>query len=168
MGDKIHGLNGGNYNQGAFASITRGFVFGGRYPGSPSAFNNAIEFITMSTLGNSADFGDLIMSDPGQCGGASNAVRGIFSGDTSIDYITIATLGDSTDFGDLSADQAYCSNASSPTRAIFARGTAHPGITPAVYYVQIATTGDTVDFGDLTSARLMRSGACSNGHGGLG
>ena len=59
FGDKIHGLNGGNYNQGAFASITRGFIYGGRYPGSPTAFNNAIEFITMSTLGNGIDFGDL-------------------------------------------------------------------------------------------------------------
>ena len=77
FGDRIHGLNGGNYNQGAFASITRGFVYGGRYPGSPTAFNNAIEFITMSTMGNGIDFGDLTegTQHPAGCSDKTRGVR---------------------------------------------------------------------------------------------
>ena len=83
---------------GSLQSQTRGVFAGGYTPAI-----NSIDFITMSTLGDSADFGDLIMTDAGQVGGASNAVRGIFSGDTSINYVTIATLGNAKDFGDLSA-----------------------------------------------------------------
>ena len=150
-----------NISMGPLQSQTRG-LFGGGY--TPSV--NNIDMITMSTLGNSADFGDLSFT-PGQCGGASNAVRGIFSGDTSINYVTIATLGNATDFGDLSNSQDYCSNAASPTRVVLAAGRAHPNTNNVVEYIQIATTGDAVDFGDLTSGRQMRDGACSNAHGGL-
>ena len=73
-----------------------------------SPTNSEMEFITISTLGNGADFGDTHLQQGG-AGGASNAVRGIFAGGykspatsyNNISYITIATLGDSKDFGDL-------------------------------------------------------------------
>jgi len=148
-------------SMGSVQSQTRG-LFAGGY--SPSV--NNIDMITMSTLGNSADFGDLLIT-PGQCGGASNAVRGIFTGDTSINYVTIATLGDALDFGDMSNAQDYCSNASSPTRVVLAAGRAHPNTDNVVEYIKIATTGNPIDFGDLTQARQMRNAGCSNGHGGL-
>ena len=151
-----------NISMGPLQSQTRG-LFAGGY--SPSV--NNIDMITMSTLGNSADFGDLLFT-PGQCGGASNAVRGIFSGDTSINYVTIATLGNAEDFGDLSNSQDYCSDAASPTRVVLAAGRAHPNVSNTVEYIQIASKGDAIDFGDLTEARNMRDGGCSNGHGGLG
>ena len=66
-----------------------------------------IDFITISTLGNAADFGDLTDEYYGTSG-TSNSIRGVFSagGDTpgdvnTIFYITIATLGNALDFGDL-------------------------------------------------------------------
>jgi hypothetical protein len=148
-------------SMGSVQSQTRG-LFAGGY--SPSV--NNIDMITISTLGNSADFGDLLFTS-GQTGGASNSVRGIFSGDTSINYVTIATLGNATDFGDLSNSQDYCSNASSPTRVVLAAGRAHPNVSNVVEYIQIASTGDAVDYGDLSQARQMRNAGCSNGHGGL-
>jgi len=148
-------------SMGSVQSQTRGLFAGGYTPNV-----NSIDMITMSTLGNSADFGDLLIT-PGQCGGASNAVRGIFSGDTSINYVTIATLGNATDFGDLSNAQDYCSNAASPTRVVLAAGRAHPNTNNVVEYIQIATTGDAIDFGDLSQARQMRNAGCSNAHGGL-
>ena len=150
-----------NVSMGPLQSQTRGLFAGGYSPNV-----NSIDMITMSTLGNSADFGDLLFT-PGQCGGASNAVRGIFTGDTSINYVTIATLGDATDFGDITNNQDYPSNASSPTRVVIAAGRAHPNTDATVEYIQIASTGNPVDFGDLTEARQMRNGGCSNGHGGL-
>tara|TARA_R100000030_G_scaffold100387_1_gene93291 strand:+ start:14 stop:1033 length:1020 start_codon:yes stop_codon:yes gene_type:complete len=148
-------------SMGSVQSQTRGLFAGGYTPNV-----NSIDMITMSTLGNSADFGDLLFT-PGQTGGASNAVRGIFTGDTSINYVTIATLGNGIDFGDISNSQDYCSDAASPTRVVFASGRAHPNVDTTVEYVTIATTGNPQDFGDLTQGRLMRNGACSNGHGGL-
>jgi len=148
-------------SMGPLQSQTRG-LFGGGY--SPNV--NNIDMITMSTLGNSADFGDLLITS-GQNGGGGNAVRGIFTGDR-INYVTIATLGDALDFGDLTHDQDYPSNASSPTRVIMAAGRAHPNTDVTVEYIQIASKGDAIDFGDLTEARQMRNSGCSNGHGGLG
>ena len=149
-------------SMGSVQSQTRGLFAGGYTPNV-----NSIDMITMSTLGNSADFGDLLFTS-GQTGGASNTVRGIFSGGTSINYVTIATLGNATDFGDLSNAQDYCSNAASPTRVVLAAGRAHPNTDVTVEYIQIMSTGDAIDFGDLSQARQMRNAGCSNGHGGLG
>ena len=136
-----------NISMGPLQSQTRGLFAGGYTPNV-----NSIDMITMSTLGNSADFGDLLIT-PGQCGGASNSVRGIFSGGTSINYVTIATLGDALDFGDLSNSQDYCSNASSPTRVVLAAGRANPNMNVTVEYIQIASTGNATDFGDLTASK---------------
>ena len=35
-------------------------------------------------------------------------------------------------------------------------------------YVEIMSKGDAVDFGDISHAVVAATGACSNGHGGLG
>ena len=72
---------------------------------TPTAFN-AIEFITIATTGNSADFGDMT-SARYNCGGASSPTRGLFLGGQPgpnavnvIDFVEIATLGNAVDFGD--------------------------------------------------------------------
>ena len=150
-----------NISMGSLQSQTRGLFAGGYTPDV-----NSIDMITMSTLGNSADFGDLLFT-PGQTGGASNAVRGIFTGGTSINYVTIATLGNATDFGDITNSQDFPSNAASSTRVVLAAGRVTPNTDDVVNYIQIMSTGDAVDFGDLSEARQMRNGGCSNGHGGL-
>ena len=108
-------------------------------------------------------FGDLLFTS-GQTGGASNSVRGIFSGDTSINYVTIATLGDATDFGDLTNSQTFCSDTASPTRAVIVGG--NESDKQQVEYIQIMTTGNAVDFGDLRNISISGM-SCSNGHGGL-
>ena len=148
-------------SMGALQSSTRG-CWGGGY--SPSI--NSIDYITMSTTGNSQDFGDLLFAS-GQTTGASNSVRGLYNGDTDINYITIATTGNAQDFGDLNTNSGYPTGAASPTRAVFHIGSAHPSVVNTIEYVQIMSTGNALDFGDLTQGRQMRSGACSNGHGGL-
>ena len=83
-----------------------------------------MEFITISTLGNGADFGDLTHLQQSSAGGASNSIRGIFAGGykspatsyNNISYITIATLGDSKDFGDLTYSSGELAGCASPTR----------------------------------------------------
>ena len=95
------------------SSNTRG-VFAGSNPGNPSPANvsNVIEYITIATLGNSIDFGDLTAAmTSGR--GTSNSVRGVFAGGyisgeiNTIQYITIATTGDASDFGDLVNAKGY-------------------------------------------------------------
>lgn len=139
--------------------------------GSAPGNVNTITFVTISTQGNAADFGDLTLAD--QSGGASsNAVRALYftSDAATINYLTIATLGNALDFGDLTVSTNHYSGGSpsSSTRACYGGG-GFPSTTDTIEYVQIMTKGNSVDFGNLTVGRsLMMRGNCSNGHGGLG
>ena len=160
-------------NASCGSSPTRG-VMQGPQRGSPSSSNsNTIEYITISTLGNTSDFGDTTTADASASGIISNAVRAVrFTSsynpntDDVIDYLTIATLGDSIDFGDLNhISMNGAGGCASPTRAI-AGGGFDGGIAEEVDYVQIMSTGNAKDFGNLAEAR-SQPGACSNGHGGL-
>ena len=157
-------------------SPTRGVIASGYGP-SPYPHPGTIDYITTSTLGNAADFGDMSVAVSGAAG-ASNAVRGVMmQGYTfpspattyynTIQYITIPTLGNAIDFGDMTDSVSICVGASSPTRAVSMGGTKAPGDVDVIEYVQIMTTGNATDFGNLLAARRGGSGA-SNGNGGLG
>ena len=181
FGDRINGLNGGNYNQGAFASITRGFVYGGRYPGSPSAFSNAIEFITMSTLGNGTDFGDLTEGTQHPAG-CSDKTRGVRMGGTRsagpqpyqaagtnvIDFVTMASQGDAIDFGDAYNSDKYGFNGacSDRTRGVrFGGGSPAPFNTNIIDFITIQSTGNSLDFGDMTSNTTYNCAAANSVRG---
>ena len=138
--------------------------------------SNILEHVTISTLGNANDFGDLTVAVDFPTA-FSNSTKGLFAGgalagDTSkedIGVITIASTGNATDFGDLLAARTrFVGATSSPTRGIFAGGNA-PSTDNVMQYVEIATTGTSKDFGDLTAASSFGSsgGTSSNGHGGL-
>ena len=156
------------------ASPTRSIWMGGARgssPYEPSTTGKTIDFVTTSTLGNAADFGDLITGQFAN-GGCSNAIRGFSFGGYNapkkdIEFITIATLGDALDFGDLGVEHSYGDSASSPTRAAHGGGYTSPAGIDNIEYVQIMSTGDAVDFGNLTLGRYEPS-AFSNGNGGLG
>ena len=104
------------YVSGA-SSATRGLFASGVNPSPSPARVNTIEFVTIATLGNTTDFGDLTEASRG-VGGASSCTRAVFangdpgySGD--IDYVQIATTGNAQDFGDSTQARrasAGCSN----------------------------------------------------------
>ena len=132
-----------------------------------------MDFITISTLGNSTGFGSL-SSDRIEATGVSNAVRVAFMGGQTvpggtivnqIDFITISTLGDAADFGDLPNARQGNAGANSSTRGLSAGG--GPGSNTNIDYLEIMTTGNALDFGDLNAGAYEAAG-CSNGHGGLG
>ena len=155
---------------GAVASPTRGVHIGGTNSTLSGPYSNAMEFVTISTLGNAADFGDM---QDGRvfCSSASNAIRGIIVGDSYpitnvITFITIATLGTDQDFGDMNSERDGACSAASPTR-IVTMGGRNPSNSNEIDYGQIMTTGNFIDFGDLSSTATFMGG-CSNGHGGLG
>ena len=67
---------------------------------------NTIDYVTIATLGNAIDFGDLIAGRGEFCGGASSTRAVFYGGNTAptrvntIDYVEIMSTGDALDFGD--------------------------------------------------------------------
>ena len=77
-------------------------LFGG---GEPSGLTEVIDYITISSTGDAADFGDLVEAKA-YLDGTSNGTRGVWFGGFNterdrIQYVTVSTLGNATDFGDL-------------------------------------------------------------------
>jgi len=111
---------------------------------------NTIDYITIASAGNAADFGDLTVSRD-SASSCSSPVRGVFGGGdgasifNTIDYITIATTGNASDFGDLTVARRQGGGVSSSTRGVFMGGRD----TNVIDYVTIATTGNATDFGDM-------------------
>ena len=94
----------------------RGLNIAGQSPGN--TVTNSIEYITISTAGSAADFGDTTVAS---FGGAScaDSTRGVHfhshtpSATNVIDFVTIASTGNAVDFGDLTVPSysgTACSN----------------------------------------------------------
>ena len=150
------------------ASSARGLFGGGAEPFNTKL--NLIEFITISTTGNTQDFGDLTVARGSHFGCSSN-VRGVFAGGASpsagniIDFVTISTPGDASDFGDLTIAASNGSGASNSTRGVFALGNA-PTYTDSIDFITIFTGGNGLNFGDLTQSR-DQLGSCASTTRGL-
>jgi len=94
-------------------------VIGGGYtfPSPATTYYNTIEYITMATLGNASDFGDLTVAGTQPCGVAS-PTRAVFAGRSSdnekdvIDYVQIMSTGNAIDFGNLAAGRRQMAGAS--------------------------------------------------------
>ena len=147
----LGGGTGSNTGVGARAL----FAGGGVYP----AFVNTINFLTISTLGNSQDFGDMTYAAQNPTHGhVSSRSRGIFAGGygagrvNTINFVTIASTGDATDYGDLTVNRETAGGGSNGTRGLFAAGYSNPNYNNVIDYITIANTGNAVDFGDLSTA----------------
>ena len=132
------------------------FAGGGVFP----AFVNTISFLTISTLGNPQDFGDLNYKAQNMTSGhVSSTSRGIFAGGygpgrvNTIEFVTIASTGNGTNFGDLTVNREHAGGGSNGTRGLFAGGFTNPNNNNVIDYITISSTGDAVDFGDLSFAK---------------
>ena len=132
---------------------TRGIFAGGEAPGGTKT--NVIQYITIASTGNAADFGDLIQNK--QTGGtACSHTKIIFGGGKNpsnsineIGQIIAASTGNESDFGDLTRSTKGLAAASNSTRAVF--GADYPG-TNVIDYITMTSTGNAIDFGDITVA----------------
>ena len=158
----LGGGTGSNIGLGARALFT-----GGQSPGN----TDEIDFITISTTGNSQDFGNLTTGLSNTGSGASRT-RGLICGGEplrdDIEFVTFASTGNGTDFGaDLSENRRGSQNVSSATRTCVAggytAGSPYPR-TAAIDYLTMASTGTAgQDFGDLTNGvRLFNGGMSCN------
>ena len=141
----------------------RGLLAGGNVPGQ----TNIIQFVTISSTGNSQDFGDLTALTQAVPAATGSSTRGIIAGGqifpattNKIDFVTIASTGDASDFGDLTQAQQQAAGTGSQTRGIFAGGE-QPSLSNKIDLITIASTGDAVDFGDLSVSRRLASAASS-------
>jgi hypothetical protein len=145
------------------SNSTRGLLAGGYGP------TNTIEYITIASVGDSKDFGDLITSNYGPGMAASSATRSLFSitvdsintSINNIEYVTISTQGNAADFGDRNVSGARSgASGSNAVRALFGGGSLT--VTNIIDFVTISTLGNAQDFGDLPTAILGVRGASSS------
>ena len=131
---------------------------------STGTTNATLDFLNISTFGNSQSFGNLTEARF-LTGRSSSETRGLFAGGDPgpsnsdiIDYITMASSGNAIDFGNLTASGRCPGGASSSTRAIFA------GVNSSnvISYVEINTLGNALDFGDLTNVTGNRTASFSS------
>ena len=147
-GDEWKTVN--SYSRGNAAG--RAVIAGGNNPNEPNGTAD-IDYLNISSLGNSINFGQLtdgrfLLSR------ASSETRGLFAGgdpgpskSETIDYITIASEGNAIDFGNLISPGRCPAGASSSTRGLFLGEDA----TNAITFVEISTLGNSADFGDLSA-----------------
>jgi len=103
------------------SSPTRG-LFAGNDGASGVTRRNIIDYVTIATLGDATDFGDLT-EKKGAPGGTSNSIRAVFAGGNTsgpsphvvvdtIEYVTIATTGNGVDFGDRTVTGSHIAGSS--------------------------------------------------------
>jgi hypothetical protein len=149
--------------------ITRG-VFGGS---GQSGNKDVMDYITIATLGNAIDFGNLTTGRDGT--GVASTTRGCFGGGNDgsnslniIDYITVASIGNATDFGDLSQARKKPGGFDNDSRGCFGGGHTGSAYSNVIDYITISTTGNATDFGDMTVSGDARGGLDNNSRGVFG
>ena len=155
----------------------RGVFFAGNSTG------NVIQYITIATLGNSSDFGDMNVQRMATSS-YSSSIRGIAAGGYSgspaaninnIEYITISSTGNGFDFGDLPVagrnnaggfsdnvrgmSSGYITNAAPSTQGIG---------TKDIYSVIIASLGNAFDFGEMSAQKYGQAAFSSPTRGVFG
>ena len=169
------------------ASHTRGIFQMGEAASPIGVRSNRLESISMTTSGDSTDFGDLTVGRQDTYGVAAQghgalelgffpresvtympgSGRIISNGGNAPDggqmeFITISTLGNGVDFGDSAGGntRAYCGATANATRAMFMGGDT-PSKTDLVDAVDIASRGNSFDFGNLTATTGTSQGCAS-------
>ena len=120
-------------------------LFAGAFP----ANQETIEYVTISSEGNSIDFGNLSADrNDVQMGSASSSTRAIWAGGAQevdiIDYVEMATIGNALDFGDLTQGRRNLGGFGSPTRGVFTSGGENPSLKNNNDYITIASKGNAI------------------------
>ena len=162
--DELGGGTGSNTGLGHRMIISGGF-------GSPSD-TDVIQYLTMSTLGNTQDFGDLVDDRYSQAA-CSSRTRFIATGGFKvpntltnvIQFVTMASTGDAQDFGDMTDTRAAHAALSNQTRGVVTFGSTP--VANTLEYITIATTGNSVDFADVTDGGRKNPFSCASTTRGL-
>ena len=151
---------------------TRGLIMGGN--GSPDSTREEIEYLTIETLGNSKDFGDLTYGAQAAHSGLGNRVSAFYAGGSQIpaaqnhiNKIVVSSTGNATDYGDLANNRASGGGVSNSIRAIIGGGNINSPVTNVIEYFSMIQSGNAIDFGDLVTARESVAGSINSTTRGL-
>jgi len=150
----------GTRTMGGLSNEVRALFASGSIGPGNGIYQDRIDKITIATLGNASNFGNLTLARDGS-GGVASPTRGVFAGGSIspvrsnvMDFVTIATDGNAQDFGDLTNTRSVTHGGGNTTRGVFAGGynptAASPGAVDTIDYITIASKGDAIDFGNLT------------------
>ena len=162
-GQYLGGALGPTYAGSNTGTGTRALSMGGQvFP----ADINKIDFVTIPTLGDAQDFGDLSETRT-QSGGLGSRVRGFCCGGldspsnyrNTIDSHEFDSTGTFIDFGNLTATARLLAAFSSSTRGVTAGGNPRNDV---IDYFTMATTGNALDFGDLNHISMNGAAVCAS------
>jgi len=143
---------------------TRGLFTRASSPGS----NADIHQVTISTLGNSTDFGGDLAAGRIWGGGTGNSTRAItingYNQDNTIQFGHFSIGNNFTDFGDSTVGRHQGGSLNNQTRGMFLGG-GTSSRTNIMDYITMSQTGNAVDFGDLSSVAMFASGLSSSTRG---
>ena len=131
------------------------------------ANTNAIDYFTITSIGNATDFGNMTQqSRYPSCTDNGTNERGISFGGADahsdvIEYITINSAGNATDFGDLTIGrEGLFSAVSNGTgeRGIFCSGNPIGAAINRMDYITINTTGNATVFGSMRQPSVWTVG----------
>ena len=130
---------------------------GGTEPADPASTFNIIDYVTISTLGNATDFGDL-PADRMEAGRGivASRTRGFqCGGEPSVVNVTkleFSSTGSAVDYLDLALVSKAGAQLSDSTRAVVCQGYGTPTFQDDVSYFTMSTNATGADFGDLTTS----------------
>tara|TARA_Y100000593_G_scaffold52235_1_gene98097 strand:+ start:1103 stop:2128 length:1026 start_codon:yes stop_codon:yes gene_type:complete len=146
----------------------RGFFQGGA---TGTSGGNHIEYVTITTIGDYTDFGDLPTAETSSGAAGASFTRGIHGGGAAtsapwaaknhISSWIMATQGNGVDWGDLTrvSYRIAAGNAGDNTRVCFMGGI-NPGKVDTIDYVTIESSGGATDFGNLSAT--WENAACGS------
>ena len=152
-----HGQLGGGTGSNT-GTGTRAVLMGGVKNQQPNpVITNEIDYYTISTLGNTQDFGDLstALYGGGMSGTVASRTRGFLGGSSPnpgnniIEKLEIATTGSSVNFADMQKKRYANAQHSSQTRGLFMGGYVTPAYDSQIDYFTMATQANAIDFGDV-------------------
>ena len=161
---------------GGVINYSRGIWAGGEIDGISAT--NKIQYIEISTPGNSTDFGDLTEATMAQ-GSSSNGTtgRGITGGRVTnllMNYFTIGTPGNATAGGEITHRRWYCAAVSNATddRVCWGGGdqvnVGAGHYSDIIDYTTISTAANATDFGNISADHKTNNSGYDNGTDGRG
>ena len=151
-------------------------VMGGGLSDSPTpAVTAQIDYINISSTGNSTNFGNLTLGSGFYGCSFGSSTRGFFAGispgapgTNDIEYVNFSSTGNSIDYGDLTRNVSYepggCSNS---TRGLVMGGNTSPGSVAddTIDALTMASNGTAFDFGNLANAGRYSCACASSTRG---
>ena len=131
--------------------------------------DNRIEYKSIESSANTADFGDITDNDYQSMGAASNGIRGFFMGGNGnngrtnrICSIVIQTTGNATDWGDLAIACMNTKACGNDSRVLHCRGRNSTFAEfSEIYYFDTSSAGNASSFGNMGDDTYLGGMSCN-------